>query len=227
MSGIVGSKFNIRGSGLVGSLGTDGQHMLSAGAGKTNVFEDAAGGGAWNLIKTLTASASGTLSFVNGASDVVLDSTYNHYVFASNTIHPSVSSAEFTFQCSIDTGSNYNLNILSCFFTNYASGTASDHTLQTRAKLQDGTAFQLITEQNGIENSSCYAGELHLYNPGSTTFRKQFKSEFIGQATSEYTFNTFCSGRMETTSAVDAVQFKHTSGNIDSGTISLYGISST
>lgn len=45
MSGIVGSKLNIRGSGLVGSLGTDGQHLLSAGAGKSNVFETVAGGG--------------------------------------------------------------------------------------------------------------------------------------------------------------------------------------
>ena len=45
MSGIVGSKLNIRGSGLVGSLGTDGQHLLSAGAGKTNVFETVAAGG--------------------------------------------------------------------------------------------------------------------------------------------------------------------------------------
>ena len=45
MSGIIGSKLNIRGSGLVGSLGTDGQHLLSAGAGVTNVFETAAGGG--------------------------------------------------------------------------------------------------------------------------------------------------------------------------------------
>ena len=45
MSGIVGSKFNIRGSGLVGSLGTDGQHLLSSGAGVTNVFETVAAGG--------------------------------------------------------------------------------------------------------------------------------------------------------------------------------------
>ena len=45
MSGVVGSKLNIRGSGLVGSLGTDGQHLLSAGAGKTNVFETVAAGG--------------------------------------------------------------------------------------------------------------------------------------------------------------------------------------
>ena len=42
MSGIVGSKFNHRGSGLVSSLGTDGQHMLSSGAGKKHVFETVA-----------------------------------------------------------------------------------------------------------------------------------------------------------------------------------------
>jgi len=44
MSGIVGSKLNIRGSGLVGSLGTDGQHLLSAGAGVTNIFETVSAG---------------------------------------------------------------------------------------------------------------------------------------------------------------------------------------
>jgi len=49
MSGIIGSKFNVRGSGLVGSLGTDGQHMLSAGAGKTNVFETVAAPAATDL----------------------------------------------------------------------------------------------------------------------------------------------------------------------------------
>ena len=112
MSGIIGSRFNSRGSGLIGSLGTDGQVFTSSGAGAGATFE-AAGGGAWNLIKTLTASASGTLSFVNGASDVVLDTTYNHYVFACNTIHPSGSSVEITFQGSTDGGSNYNTNILS------------------------------------------------------------------------------------------------------------------
>ena len=45
MSGIVGSKFNHRGSGLIGSLWTDGQHLLSSGAGKTNVFEPVAASG--------------------------------------------------------------------------------------------------------------------------------------------------------------------------------------
>jgi len=42
MSGIVGSRLNIRGSGVVGSLGTDGQLLTSAGAGQEIVFETAA-----------------------------------------------------------------------------------------------------------------------------------------------------------------------------------------
>ena len=52
MSGIVGSKLNIRGSGRVAKLGTDGQVLTSAGAGVSAVYEDAAGGGgAWTFIK--------------------------------------------------------------------------------------------------------------------------------------------------------------------------------
>ena len=44
MSGIVGSKLNIRGSGLVAKLGTDGQVFTSSGAGVSQAFEAAAGG---------------------------------------------------------------------------------------------------------------------------------------------------------------------------------------
>ena len=43
MSGIVGSRLNGRGSGLVGSIGTDGQALTSSGAGAGMVFEDSAG----------------------------------------------------------------------------------------------------------------------------------------------------------------------------------------
>jgi len=43
MSGIVGSRLNIRGSGLVGGLGTDGQVLTSAGAGQEIVFEAVSG----------------------------------------------------------------------------------------------------------------------------------------------------------------------------------------
>ena len=57
MSGIVGSRLNIRGSGLVGGLGTDGQVFTSAGAGKSAVYETAAAGG--KVLQVVTASYAG------------------------------------------------------------------------------------------------------------------------------------------------------------------------
>ena len=60
MSGIVGSKLNIRGSGLVAKLGTDGQALTSAGAGVAAAFEDIAAGISWQSVvtaSTLTAVA--------------------------------------------------------------------------------------------------------------------------------------------------------------------------
>ena len=53
MSGIVGSKLNIRGSGRIAKLGTDGQVLTSAGAGVSAAFEAAsAGGTSWQSVET-------------------------------------------------------------------------------------------------------------------------------------------------------------------------------
>ena len=45
MSGIVGSRLNIRGSGIIGKLGSDGQVFASSGAGVSAVYEAAPSGG--------------------------------------------------------------------------------------------------------------------------------------------------------------------------------------
>ena len=71
MSGIVGSRFNTRGSGLVGSLGTDGQVFTSSGAGASAVFEAAAAGG--KILQVITAvdtshHTSTSTSFVTASS---------------------------------------------------------------------------------------------------------------------------------------------------------------
>ncbi len=52
MSGITGSKLNIRGSGRIAKLGTDGQALTSAGAGMAAAFEDLAAGISWQTIET-------------------------------------------------------------------------------------------------------------------------------------------------------------------------------
>ena len=178
------------------------------------------------FIKKLTASSSATLSFVDGSSDVVLDNTYKEYLFTFKNIHPATDQAQFSFNMSIDSGSNYNVTKTTTYFRGFH--TEDDGT--TSLAYQDGddlaqsTGFQFLTGYLGNGNDESSSGTLHLFNPSSTTFVKNFISR-----NSEYIFNnsirdSFIAGYGNTTSAVDAVQFKMSSGNIDAGDICLYGI---
>ena len=77
----------------------------------------------------------------------------------------------------------------------------------------------------GNLNDECGAGTLHLFNPSSTTFVKHFIcTTNVYEPDADFTVQYFTAGYGNTTSAVDAVQFKMDSGNIDAGTITLYGI---
>ena len=179
------------------------------------------------LIKTLTASSSATLSFVNGASDVVLDSTYKEYMFIFNNMHPATNQAYFQFNLSADTGSNYNVTKTTTFFQAYNTEDGTDQGLsyQTARDLAQATGAQYLTRQIGNGNDDVGTGYLHLFNPSSTTFIKHFiavSSNNYGGDT--YYMNNYIAGYGNTTSAVDAVQFSMSSGNIDAGTVQLFGV---
>ena len=182
--------------------------------------------GAMTLIKTLTASSSSTLSFVHGSSDVVLDSTYPIYVFKLINIHPATNSAELVFNLSADTGSNYNVSKTTTTFQSIHSedGTTAASLIYDDEDLANGTGFQNLAEDVGSDNDQSAVGELYLFSPSSTTFVKHFISRINYCHASDITFDFYMAGYANTTSAVDAVQFKFNSGNIDSGTIKLYGI---
>ena len=182
--------------------------------------------GAMTLIKTLTASSSSTLSFVDGSSDVVLDSTYPIYVFKFINIHPSANSEDFTFNMSADTGSNYNVTKTTTFFDARHGEDGSDAVLAYSANrdLASSTNFQMLAREIGNGNDETTSGTLHLFNPSSTTFVKHFISNFNSYYSENYTMNHYVAGYGNTTSAVDSIQFKMSSGNIDAGTIKLYGI---
>ena len=182
--------------------------------------------GAITLIKTVTlASAAANISFVDGASSVVLDGTYKEYIFYFNNIHPATNNAHFTFQGSVDTGSNYNVAITSsAFSTEHNEGDSStDLSYQAGVDLAQGTGFQRITSSNSHSNDDNAAAILHLFEPSSTTFVKHFIITGNTVA-SAYTVGTHIGGYFNTTSAIDAIQFKMSSGNIDAGSISLYGV---
>ena len=184
--------------------------------------------GALTLIKTLTASSSATLSFVHGASDVVLDSTYPIYVFKFINIHPASDGEDFQFNMSIDSGSNYNVTKTSTWFYAYNSYAISGLVAveyNASFDLAQGTGDQILTNNIGNDNDQSASGSLFIYNPSSTTFVKHFIARTNIYHDSDHTFDNYIAGYFNTTSAITGLDFKMSSGNIDSGVIKMYGIS--
>ena len=177
-------------------------------------------------IKTLTASSSATLSFVHGTDGVVLDSTYPIYKFEFINIHPASDNVDFQFNMSVDGGSNYNVTKTSTGFQAYQaeSGTANGLAYESGRDLAQSTAFQGIIIGTGNEADQSGTGELKIFNPSSTTFVKHFMSNCNNYRADNESQENFFAGYGNTTSAVNAIQFKFSSGNIDSGKIKLYGI---
>ena len=177
-------------------------------------------------IKTLTASGDSTLSFVDGSSDVVLDSTYPIYKFVWINCHPSNDAQEFRFNLSTDGGSNYNVTKTTTYFNAYHNEDDSDAGLNydSGRDLAQSTSDQPLNNSVGNENDQSASGELFLFNPSSTTFVKHFISVASVDEYRSIGHNSYVAGYGNTTSAINAVQFKMASGNIDAGTIKLYGI---
>ncbi len=177
-------------------------------------------------IKTLTASSSATLSFVHGTDGVVLDSTYPIYKFEFINCHPATNSANFTFNGSTDSGSNYNVTKTTTFFEAYHNEANTDANLQynNTRDLAQSTSFQQIVTQISNANDSNCGGTLTLFNPSSTTFVKHFIARTNGMTFGTYSHEGYTAGYFNTTSALNAFQFKMSSGNIDDGKIKLYGI---
>ena len=178
-------------------------------------------GGAMTLLATQTASGSANLSFTSG-----IDDTYDSYVFKFINIHPSANEL-FEFNLSTDSGSNYNVTKTTTVFNAYHNESDSGAGVQYRDgdDLAQSTNFQYLAGGRiGIGNDEALCGTFQLFNPSSTTFVKHFIAT-TSRLENAYEGNSFIAGYGNTTSAVNAVRFQMTSGNIDSGVIKLYGVS--
>jgi hypothetical protein len=183
-------------------------------------------GGSLVFIKKLTASSSATLSFVDGSDGVVLDDTYKEYYFTFNNIHPASDNVNLQFNMSSDGGSNYNITKTTTQFRASHGEDDGGAVLEYRSgeDLAQSTSFQSLIDSTGNDNDQSTSGTLRIFNPSSTTFVKHFISNMNGYRQNDQTTNVYVAGYGNTTSAVDGVQFKMSSGNIDAGDICLYGI---
>jgi hypothetical protein len=196
--------------------------LSNNGVKNATAFGSITGLGDLVFISRSTASSSSSLSITSGIS-----STYKEYIFMFNNIHPA-SASNFTFNLSADSGSNYNVTKTTSVFYYYhqESGSDAGGGYVTSLDLAQSTAYQPLGNIEA-DNDTSLSGVLHLFEPSSTTFVKHFVSRVnvVYPATTDYTSDYYIAGYGNTTSAIDAIDFKMASGNIDSGTIDMYGVS--
>ena len=170
------------------------------------------------LVSSATASSSASIEFTLG--------DYKEYKFFFVNIHPASDNVDLLFQASTDGGSTYATTLTDTFFNAWHNEANTDTTLAygSGEDAAQSTSFERLCENFGTDNDQNGCGIFTLFNPSSTTYVKHFISKFNNYTYNDYTRNDFVAGYFNTTSAVNAIQFKMSSGNIDDGKILMFGI---
>tara|TARA_Y100001937_G_C7014376_1_gene282471 strand:+ start:69 stop:686 length:618 start_codon:yes stop_codon:yes gene_type:complete len=186
---------------------------------------DSMASGALNLITTNTISSGvSSSSFTSN-----IDSTYDTYLFKFINIHPASDNVRLHFQVSTNGGSSYGVTVTTLsFYAEHPEDNAyTGLGYNSSDDLAQSTSYQNISINSGMgnENDESISAMLFLFSPSNTTFVKHFIltgsfNDSINRAQRPYG-----AGYFNTTSAINAIDFKMSSGNIDSGVIKMYGLS--
>jgi hypothetical protein len=172
------------------------------------------------LLATETASDDTTLSFTSG-----IDSSYKEYIFKFIDFNPGTDAKSLTFQGSTNSGSSYGVTATTTWFNAYHAEADGSPAIgySSSLDLAEATGYQPLGYQTGNGADESQAGTLHLYDPSNTTFVKHFIARASNYRSSDFMEDSFIAGYFNTTSAINAIQFKPESGNFV-GTIKLYGV---
>ena len=174
------------------------------------------------LLTTATASNSATLSFTSS-----INSTYNSYVFKYINMHPATNGDNIHFTVNFRDGSTaYDATKTTTFFADYYNEDDSGGGIgyETAHDLAQSTSAQNLAKQTGGGSDESNSGEMTLFNPASTTFVKHFIARTNVYLAHDVSQTQYVAGYCNVTAAIDGVQFSFNSGNIDAGTIKMYGV---
>ena len=176
------------------------------------------------LLSSQTASNSASITFTG-----LMTSTYGEYIFKFYNINPATDGVHFSFQVNATDGADYNDSaITSSFFRAVQEQDANPAELAyiTNSDLAQSASFQMLTPSGTTGNGSdeSLAGELHIFNPASTTYVTHFYADTHGVHANYTAKRSFTAGYFNTTAAITAVDFKFGSGDIDSGKIKVWGV---
>ena len=199
--------------------------VISNGTTIADAGSFSVGLGDMTLIKTITASSSSDISFVHGSSSVVFDSTYP--IYQIDIIQAHCSGDNQILQVGFrDGSSSYDATKTTAYYASQVKedGTGGAVAYNTDQDQAQATGFLNISEALGADNDQSTNGSIMIFNPSSTTFQKHFIARMTYNHQNDRVMDAYIGGYCNVTAAIDAVQFKMDSGNIDSGTFKLYGI---
>ena len=182
----------------------------------TDGYVTAIGAGAGGIVylATATAATSATLEFTS-----LIDGTYNVYMFVFDNLLPSVSNDFFQCRTSTNAGASFDSGATDYSYTFVKSNLAT-----ASAEGSNGAPYIRMSYTLGTGTDQTFSGIMYLYTPTNTT---NFTSvRFAGEGRNAITFpyQTTGSGERRAATDVDAIQFLMSSGNITSGTIKMYGL---
>jgi len=187
----------------------------------TSAANGASSSSGWVPIKTVTASNVATVDFVNGSGGVVFDSTYKAYAVVVTNVIPATDNQSLMFRTSTNAGSSYdsgagNYAYAQSGYTSSAVGSNQGSTGDTALYLTNGGVG------NGTgENVSCV---IYISNPAGTSVYKQVYGGVAWFDASAVLHTINIHGARLAVADVDAIRFLFSSGNITSGTFTLYGL---
>ena len=148
--------------------------------------------------------------------DGVFTSAYDVYEVEFNHVIPVTDAVELYCRLGVagtyDSGSVYTWS--STRFGIGASGSAN-------------TVFQLVDSTTiGIGNDAAYgvSGQIRVYAPASATLKTMYTGELVAPSTSVFPADYSIAGAHTTTEAHSDIRFYFSSGNLSSGTITVYGV---
>ena len=195
---------------------SNGTTIIDAGALGAGVAS-----GSLQLISSQTASGSANISFTSG-----ITSTYKEYLFSFHNIHPATDGAKFGFQFNASGGSGFDETLTTSYWRTYnnEASTSAGIGYVTSEDQGNGTSFTILDGGVGADADQCTAGHVKLFDPSNTSHIKHFIFRGTHYDVNNFVADVFVGGYVNTTAAITEVQFKFASGNIDAGTIKMYGV---
>lgn len=171
--------------------------------------------GTWDLITTLTASASAALEFT-----LFNSAKYSSYKFILENLVPGTDNLGFSIRTSTDGGSNFDEGASDYAYEFDGAQAGVDKNVDSAAD----TAIVTLTSGQGNAAGETLCGEFILYAPDIATAFTQIDGKTSGTAGSGAVMEMSGFGLRKSAADVDGIQFFFAGGTTATGTIRCLGL---